>query len=67
MEKLDKIKDYANFHIKNLTYEIEDYLDDDYSREYQDVIDELITDREYWLDIIRIICDNENLYIKLPF
>ena len=68
MEKLNKIKKYAEFHIKNLTEEIEDYLDEFNSRQYEDFINELITDREYWKDILKIINNNDNdLYINFPF
>ena len=67
MERLDKIKKYAEFHIKNLTEEIAEYLDEFDSYKYEDIINQLDTDREYWKDILKIIDNKEDLFINFPF
>ena len=64
MERLDRIRDYAQQRINELTEELDfnkNFFDTDY-------IEGLAIDREYWRDIIKIINNNnEDLFIDLPF
>ena len=59
--KIEDIKQYAEWHISHLTEDIKDYIDDDKNGN-ADIIGELKEQREHWKDIIRIT-KNEKTYI----
>ena len=60
-EKIKELEEYSNWHIEHLTEDIADFIEDD-RRGNASLIGELKEEREYWLDIKRII-RNEKTYI----
>lgn len=60
-EKNEELEEYANWHIKHLSEDIADYIDDD-RKGNASIIGEFKEEREHWKDIIRII-NNEKTYI----
>lgn len=61
---LNRIRNYAQWHIDIITEEIKDYIDDDRLGN-RDIIGQLKEEREHWRDIIRILEDKtDELYMK---
>lgn len=50
---LNRIRNYAQWHIDTITEEIKDYIDDDRLGN-RDIIGQLKEEREHWRDIIKI-------------
>lgn len=62
---LNRIRNYAQWHIDTITEEIKDYIDDDKVGN-KGIIGELKEEREHWKDIIRIL-DNKTNEIYMDF
>lgn len=61
---LNRIRNYAQWHIDTITEEIKDYIDDDRLGN-RDIIGQLKEEREHWRDIIRILEDKtDELYME---
>lgn len=56
---LNRVRNYAQWHIDRLTEDILDYIDDDKIGNKK-IIDELKEEREHWKDILRILDKNTN-------